>query len=193
MKKKLKIIMCLAIAVITLLSSSSIALAEYLGSGKIIGGANNILYWRDSSIYEYKDSVDQGFAYWNGHVSNVSLARTNTKSYSRCDVYWGSHEFQPQSFIYARTDLMLNNEHTTNYNQDWYWCEIWFNQEYFNYTEIPSFAERKGTACHEYGHFMGLAHPEQTWDRYTIMAQAGSRLVQVPQTDDYNDVAARYN
>jgi hypothetical protein len=192
MKKKLRFILCLLLSIATFFSFITIASAEYLGTGKISGGANNILYWRDSSIYEYRDSVDQGFAYWNGHVSNVSLARTNTKSYSRCDVYWGDY-FPVGAQILAQTFLKLNNQTTENYNQDWYWCEVKFNMYLYNYTGVPSFAERKGTACHEYGHFLGLAHPVNTWDKYTIMAQTGPRQVQVPQTDDYNDVAARYN
>lgn len=29
----------------------------------------------------------------------------------------------------------------------------------YNYTVMPEFAKRKGTACHEYGHFLGLGHP----------------------------------
>ena len=191
MKKKLKIIMCLAIAVITLISSSSIALAERLGTGKISGGANNILYWRDSSIYEYKDSVDQGFAYWNGHLSTVSLSRTTTKSYSRCDVYWGTYGFPPLSQDFARTDIKLNNQTITDYNQDWFWCEVWFNSNRYNYTGMPNFADRKGTACHEYGHFLGLAHPYPSITA-TIMQKYGTRTTQVPTAYDFGDLTNMY-
>lgn len=187
-------IFILVLAFVTFLSFSATAYAELLG-GQIVGGADNILYWRDSSIYEYRHSIDNGFGYWNGELSTVSLARTNTKSYSRCDVYWGAY-FPPQSYIYAQTYLILNNvilEQDSNgkYHSDWYWCQVKFNQNRFNYTGCPEYAVRKAIACHEYGHFLGLAHPIP-YITESIMQKTFLRTTNVPEYYDFYELEMIY-
>lgn len=194
MKKKLKFIFILVLAFVTFLSFLTTAYAEFLG-GKIVGGAENILYWRDSSIYEYRQSVDYGFGYWNGHLSTVSLARTNTKSYSRCDVYWGAY-FPPGSDIFAQTFLIFNNivlveDQNGKYHSDWYWCQVKFNQYMYNYTECSDYAVRKAIACHEYGHFLGLAHPIP-YIYVSIMQKTFLRTTNVPEYYDFNQLEMLY-
>ena len=182
--KKTKLIFMLLVTFLILGTFSTTVFAERLGTGKISGGARNILYWRDNSIYEYRHSVDYGFDYWNGHLSTVSLARTDTKSYSRCDVYWGNY-FAAGSTTIAQTYLILNNQVLENYNVDWYWCQIKFNMNKFNYTEMPDYAMRKATACHEYGHFLGLAHPPAVIAG-SIMQKVELRATNVPTSYNFN-------
>jgi len=175
------------LAIVTVFSFSTTALAyNRLGTGKISGGAQNILYWRDSSIYEYRHSLDYGIDRWNGHTSKVSVSRTSTKSYSRCDCYWGN--YLPAGYI-ALTEFYLNNQVTTNYDVDWYWCKLYFDSDLDNYDELDYF-HRKGVACHEYGHFLGLAH---TASSYNIMYPYGDACnVEYPSTDDVNGIKAIY-
>jgi hypothetical protein len=193
----------LVFVTIMTLSTSSFAY-ERLGTGRISGGASNRLYWRDSSIYEYRHSVDYGITRWNGYTSDVSVSRTTTKSYSRCDNYWGEY-FDPQSGIIALTELMLNNQITYDYDIDWYWCNIKYSSYIYNYDSLDYF-HRKGVACHEYGHFLGLAHIEDAYTAWykiinniydpcvnVIMYPFGDVCaVEYPSTDDINGINAIY-
>ncbi len=181
--RKIKKIICSVIAFIFVFSyfTQSMAATPYirLGTGKISGGATGILYYIDSSATEYKDSIGNGIEYWNGYTSKVQVLKTTVKSYSRCDNYWGDYFYT--SSILAETELYLNNEITNNYNKDWYWCKIKYNSRSYKYEDEGgiSYAQRKATACHEYGHFLGLAH---TNDNPTnIMCQLGyGRIATVP-------------
>lgn len=191
MKNNLKKFFIIMVAIVTIFSFSTTTLAyNLLGTGKISGGAKNILYWRDSSAYEYRHSIDYGIQYWNGHSSKVSVARTSTQSYSRADCYWD--DYFPTGVI-AGTQFYLNNQVTTNYNVDWYWCKIFFDSDLYCYSGLTYF-HRKGTACHEYGHFLGLDHTNSTPSNimhqycvYGVYRTAGS-----PSTDDVNGIKAIY-
>jgi hypothetical protein len=173
---------------VSMLLSSTTAMAARLGTGKISGGAQNILYWRDSSIYEYKESVDYGIQYWNGISSQVSVNRTTTQSYSKCDVYWGN--YLPGNYdTPGMTELILNNQVLTSFDADWYWSRIKMNQNKFNYDNM-TYDERKGSICHEYGHFLGMGHVSVY---YSIMCTLEcGRLVQTPSTFDTNELIAIY-
>lgn len=160
-----------------------------LGSGKIKGGASGILYYIDSSALEYKESISYGIQRWNGITSKVSVNRTTTKSYSRCDNYWGNY-FTKNSGIIAETFFYLNNQLTTNYNVNWYWCKIKYSSHEFNYDSLD-YKHRKGVACHEYGHFLGLAHNSASVNN--IMYPYGDSCnVEYPSTDDKNGIKAIY-
>ncbi len=187
-KKNILFVFLIGISFSFFLSPINVNAYNRLGTGKISGGAQNILYWRDSSINEYSSSIDYGFSYWNGHTTKVQSYRTTTQSYSRCDVYWGNY-FPVGSETIAMTELMLGSSITYDYDNDWYWCRIKFNENQFNYDEMDYY-DRQGTACHEYGHFLGLAHNYST---NSVMCQlAEGRTVCSPSTDDINGIKAIY-
>lgn len=195
MKKnsKQKLIIALVFLILFTIPVSAFAYSR-LGTGKISGGADGILYYIDDSASEYSDSIRYGIQYWNGHISTVEVNRTTTKSYSRCDNYWGNY-FSNNSTIIAETQLMLNNQIIYNYNVDWYWSKILYNKNVFKYEDENggglSYFNRKGTACHEYGHFLGLAHTNSIPSN--IMCQLGyGRTAGQPSADDISGITAIY-
>ncbi|MDP2892705.1 MAG: matrixin family metalloprotease [Bacillota bacterium] len=189
MKKHIK--KCIAFAlIVTIFSFTATALAyNRLGTGKISGGATGILYYIDSSASEYDESIRYGIQHWNGISDNIEVNRTTTKSYSRCDNYWGAY-FPSNSGIIAKTYLILNNVVITDYDVDWYWCKIKYSSYVFNYDYLD-YKHRKGVACHEYGHFLGLAHNYASI--HNIMWPYGNTCdEEYPSTDDKNGVISIY-
>lgn len=165
-----------------------------LGTGKISGGASGLKFYIDSSASEYQDSIKNGIQYWNGHINTVSVSQTTHKASSRCDNYWGDY-FPANSTTIAATQMMLNNQETNNYNVDWYWCKIFYNKNIYKYEDGNgnglSYFNRKGTACHEYGHFLGLAHTNNVPSN--IMCQLGyGRTAGQPSSDDISGITAIY-
>lgn len=51
---------------------------------------------------------------------------------------------------------ILNNSRVEPTLSDWYWCQIYFNSELYNYASL-TYNQRKAEACHELGHVWGLA------------------------------------
>ncbi|WP_024832871.1 matrixin family metalloprotease [Ruminiclostridium josui] len=195
MKKRSRKIISFAVVLAIILSTTGNTFAYMrLGKGKISGGAKGILYYIDSSASEYSDSINYGIQYWNNKVSTVSVARTDEKSSSRCDVYWGSYFPSPTGVI-AQTYLKLNNQDAPSYDTDWYWCEIKLNSQVFKYYDDKtqtglSYFDRIGTVCHEYGHFLGLWHVS---DKTAIMSQLGDgRTAGSPSADDIAGIKAIY-
>lgn len=181
-RTSLKLLSLCAMLIILLSITSSVSAFIPIGDYQLSGGANNILYYIDSEALEYKDSISYGIQYWNNKVSTVSVARTTTKSYSRCDCYWGDY-FPYDPDVIAATSFLLNNQYIYPEDSNWYWCEIRFNSEVYNYDEMTYF-NRKGTSCHEYGHVLGL-NDDNNYPTH-VMCQLGSgRTVNSPS---YNDV-----
>lgn len=129
MRKKIRSLITLSTAIVV---ASIIPFTTYaynrLGTGKISGGASGLLFYIDSSAYEYRHSIMYGIQYWNNHISTVSVYQATNKPSSRCDNYWGSY-FPATSNTIAQTQLILNNQVTYNYNVDWYWCKILYNSD----------------------------------------------------------------
>lgn len=188
--KKLKKNIILIVTIICLISLSATAYAyELLGDGEISGGIDGLQYWRDSSIYEYKDSLAYGVQAWDGVTSEISVTRTTTKSYSQADCYWGAY-FPSTSGIIAECELYINSTRVYNFDNNWYWCKLKFSSYEYNYSELD-YLHRKGVACHEFGHFLGLWHNETSTSN--IMYPYGNLCsVAVPSTDDINGVKAIY-
>lgn len=180
MKKHMKMASAFVLVLTIVLLFPSVAQAARLGTGKISGGAKNILYWRDSSINEYSESVDYGIQYWNGISSQVSVNRTTTQSYSKCDVYWGN--YLPGNYVTpGMTELMLNGQVLTSFDVNWSWCRIKMNSNKFNYSGM-TYEQRKGSICHEYGHFLGMAHVSNYGSVMCTLEM--NRQVQTPQQFD---------
>lgn len=194
MRKRIRSLITLFTAIVVALIIPFTTYAyNRLGTGKISGGASGLLFYIDSSAYEYRHSIMYGIQYWNNHISTVSVYQTTNKPSSRCDNYWGSY-FPATSNTIAQTQLILNNQVTYNYNVDWYWCKILYNENIYKYEDGQgnglSYFNRKGTACHEYGHFLGLAHTSST---ACIMCQlSAGRTAGQPASDDINGISAIY-
>jgi hypothetical protein len=179
---------CTVIAIFCSLTSS-VSAYVLIGNYQMSGGAKNILFYVDSSAYEYKESISIGIQYWNYKSSNVSVWRTTTKSYSRCDCYWGDY-FPYAPSVIASTSYLLNNQYINPTNSNWYWCQIRFNSEMYNYDNMTYF-DRKGSSCHEYGHVLGLK--DDNASIFRIMCQLGQgRQVNTPSSNDVDGIKAIY-
>lgn len=178
------------ILVLLLSLSTSVFAAERLGTGHISGGAG-ILYYIDSSASSYVQSIGYGLERWNGIDSNITIYRTYTQSYSRCDNYWGYY-WSPTSVIVAQTVFYVNNAITTDYDNDWYWCKIKYNANKYKIDDpLYTFARRKAIACHEYGHFLGLKHTDLIY--LDIMYPlANTMIAEYPCSDEKAMVSSIY-
>lgn len=186
--KKERVFVALLIPILMLSLVSSDALCFETLNDHHLTGSSQILYYIDSSALEYKESIMYGFQYWNGHVSGVSCWRTYTKSYSRCDAYWGDYDIDRDGWI-AVTYFYLNNEQIWPFDTDWYWCQVYFTSTRFSYTGL-TYQNRRGTACHEMGHVWGLYHSSRATDVMCIYDNG--RTAYQPSSDDIAGIAYLY-
>lgn len=125
MKKKGRLLITLLISILVLSFVSSDAYCYETLNDHHLTGSAQILYYIDSSAFEYKESIMYGFQYWNYLVSGVRCYRVMTKAYSRCDAYWGDEDIDRVGWI-AVTYHYLNNQQISPYDSDWYWCQVYF-------------------------------------------------------------------
>lgn len=185
----LKLISVFMVIAVCCSLTSSVSAYVLIGNYQMSGGAKNRLFYVDSSAYEYKESIMYGIQYWNYKSTNVSVWRTTTKAYSRCDCYWGDY-FPYAPSVIASTSYLLNNQYINPANSNWYWCQIRFNSEMYNYDGM-TYNDRKGSSCHEYGHVLGLK--DDNASTYRIMCQMGlGRQVYTPSSSDVDGIKAIY-
>lgn len=192
-KRYKRYITCIVVCMMCFLFVIPQASAFVLYGYKLKDGASAFKFYIDSSAMEYKDSITNGYQYWNGKSSKVSISRTTTKSASRCDSYWDDHHFGPgYDNNFAGTEHLLNNRQTNPRENNWFWCKGYYNPKLYKYENLGgySYTVRKGVAAHEFGHVLGLAH---TSTKSSLMCQYGDgRTVQTPQQDDIDGVRYLY-
>lgn len=141
-------------------------------------------YWIDTSALDstYQAYVQNGVSTWvnTSTATSISFRQTTTKAD-------GSVEFSEGylgSGILGQT-LFYKYNNTVDYlSEDWGWCRIILSVSVLN---SLSSSQRQGTAAHEFGHAMGLAHKNSIPS--SIMCQYGSgRTATSPTSADCTTV-----
>lgn len=136
-------------------------------------GKNRCYYYMDTTAEKQRTPIVNAMNEWINTSSilstPISWRETTVKTQSVLDIYRKNY-FSTSSGVLAETVFFtFNNAQVNPKKKNWDWCEIHFDAG--NYGKLSD-KNRKGTASHEIGHVMGLAHENDKTNR--IMCQLGS-------------------
>lgn len=145
----------------------------YLNGGVGNWGSNPRYYYIDSTAQNNRTSIVNAMDEWVNTSSILSTSipwlETTNKANSTLDIYRKNY-FSTKSGTLAETIFYtFSNSKVQPDKKNWDWCKIHFDTE--NYGSLSA-KNRRGTAAHEIGHVMGLAHEKDKTNR--IMCQLGS-------------------
>lgn len=145
---------------------------------------NNTCYWISSSASGFTNIINNAAYDW-AHWSNPLVMTPVSSSYATHMDFYGkpTSYWYPYNGVLGETKFYTSSGSTIDPNiGNWFYADIYLNNDsVYNY---------QGTAAHEMGHALGLAH----WNSnpYSIMAQSSTRIVQVVQSIDNQHLNEKY-
>lgn len=163
----------------------------YNGVGNItvyIDGPSGASYW-----VNFIKNAANNWMYTGVGANPIYIKFVSSKSGSLMDFYAKKSSYWTAqgtgNGILAETlfyDINNNYFSPITHKKNWVWTEIYINDDNFKKSSFSN-DNALGTVIHEMGHAWGLAH---TTDRYSIMCQSTTRVVQRVQKQD-NDAVNR--
>ena len=174
-----KVVCCMLVCMILLFGIASVKAIDYDNQIKFNYKYNraitNTCYWIDSSASGLTVHILSAANDWAGHSNPLNMTAVSSNYATHMDFYGKSDAFLGSDGTVGATYHYQNGGSYINPNNgSWFYADIYLNLERAYHIQ--------GTAAHEIGHALGLAH----WNinLYSIMAQSSHRLVNTVQDID---------